>query len=71
VDRLTVTAAWRLSHYSTVGWAGAWHAGLDYAPVAALRFRAMRSRAVRAPNIGELYSGPRRAMLSSPILRRD
>lgn len=57
-ERLTVTAAWRLSHYSTVGWVGAWHAGFDYAPVAAVRFRAMRSHAVRAPNIGELYSGP-------------
>lgn len=75
VDRLTVTAAWRLSHYSTVGWAGAWHAGLDYAPVAALRFRAMRSRAVRAPNIGELYSGPAQgyAFVTDPCdaTRRD
>lgn len=57
VERLTLTGAWRLSHYSTVGTTTAWHAGFDYAPVAEWRFRAMRSRAVRAPNIGELHSG--------------
>ncbi|SFG35893.1 TonB-dependent Receptor Plug Domain [Novosphingobium sp. CF614] len=57
VERLTATAALRFSRYSTAGRATAWHLGLDYAPVPELRIRAVRSQAVRAPNIGELFSG--------------
>jgi iron complex outermembrane recepter protein len=35
---------------------GSWKAGVSYAPVKGLRFRAMQQRATRAPNINELYA---------------
>lgn len=53
---LRVDGAIRLSDYSTVGSTLAWHAGGVYAPVEDLRFRGTYSVAVRAPNIGELFS---------------
>lgn len=56
VDELSLNGAVRLSDYSTSATEWAWHTGLEYAPVPALRFRGVVSRSVRAPNIGELYS---------------
>ncbi|MDP2004283.1 MAG: TonB-dependent receptor [Rubrivivax sp.] len=35
---------------------GSWKYGLDYSPIKGLRFRAMKQRATRAPNINELYA---------------
>jgi outer membrane receptor protein involved in Fe transport len=52
---LTVDAAVRLADYSTLGETTTWKAGLTWAPVSDLSFRATISEAVRAPNISELF----------------
>ncbi|WP_374763188.1 TonB-dependent receptor plug domain-containing protein [Yunchengibacter salinarum] len=54
---LTLDGALRISDYSTVGNTTTWKAGLNWAPINDLRFRATFSQAVRAPNISELF-GP-------------
>ncbi|MBS0416155.1 MAG: TonB-dependent receptor [Proteobacteria bacterium] len=56
VKTLAVEAAARYSDYTTVGNVFTWKAGGEYAPVEWLRFRGAFNRAVRAPNVGELYS---------------
>ena len=54
---LTVTAAGRASDYNgTTGTVYAYNAGVDWAPVRDLRLRANYSRAVRAPNLADLYT---------------
>lgn len=55
-DSLTATLIARSSDYSTIGKTNSWNAGLEWAPIADLKFRAARASAIRAPNIGELYS---------------
>ena len=52
---LAVEAAVRVSDYSTIGFTNTWKVGGTWSPVSDLRFRAVFSRAVRAPNIGELF----------------
>jgi outer membrane receptor protein involved in Fe transport len=55
---LTVSAAARISDYN-VGQTGttyAYNAGVEWAPVRDLRFRANYSRAVRAPNLADLFT---------------
>jgi iron complex outermembrane recepter protein len=42
--------------YSTSGRQTAWKGGLTYDPTDELRFRATRSRDIRAPNLGELFA---------------
>lgn len=55
---LTLTAAGRLSDYSTAaGTTRAWNLMAEYAPVPGLRLRAAHARAVRAPNLYELHAG--------------
>jgi len=56
IQTLSVEAGYRFSDYSTGFTTDTYKAGLDYAPVDAVRFRASYQHAVRAPNIGELYS---------------
>ena len=56
-ESLEFEAAGRLGDYSTVGNVFSWKAGLNWAPIADVRFRAVYSVATRAPNIGELYQG--------------
>lgn len=53
--RLDVSGRW--SRYSTIGAAGSWLANLAWSPVPVLTVRGSKSRAVRAPNITELF-GP-------------
>ncbi len=53
---LTIDAAVRLSDYSTIGRTTTWKANLFYEPVYGLAVRGGFSRAVRAPNISELFS---------------
>jgi iron complex outermembrane receptor protein len=48
-------AAYRRSEYETFG-ADTYKFGLDYAPVEDIRFRGSYSRAVRAPNVIELFT---------------
>lgn len=54
---LTANGAVRVSDYNTVGTTWTYQGGLVYSPVRDLRFRGTYARAVRAPNIGELF-GP-------------
>jgi iron complex outermembrane recepter protein len=54
---ITFDAAVRFSDYSTIGHTRAWRWGLDWAVDDNVRLRGTMSSAVRAPNIGELYSG--------------
>ena len=56
--QLNLRAAGRISDYSTVGTVYSYSFGADWAPVEDVRFRGTVARAVRAPNIGELYTGP-------------
>lgn len=53
---LTLRGAARVARYSSIGTRWTWNYGAEYAPVEAVRFRAVRSRAIRAPNIGELFT---------------
>ncbi len=51
---LTVSGAGRVAKYQgDVGTVYSYNAGLDYAPIEDVRFRANYSRAVRAPNVSE------------------
>ena len=53
-EELTLSGAGRVADYKgSTGTIYAYNAGIDYAPVADLRFRANYSRAVRAPNVSE------------------
>ncbi|GAA0543766.1 TonB-dependent receptor [Rhizomicrobium palustre] len=56
VNDLTVQGAIRYSSYNNNGGHLSWNAGGTYSPISSLRFRAMRSLSVRAPNITELFS---------------
>jgi iron complex outermembrane recepter protein len=53
---LSVEAGYRFSDYSTGFSTDTYKAGIDWAPIDMLRFRASFQHAVRAPNVGELYS---------------
>ncbi|HEX2812424.1 MAG TPA: TonB-dependent receptor [Sphingopyxis sp.] len=59
-ESLTVEAGIRYSDYSIQGAGGynttTWKAGGSWAPGAGVKFRGNYSRAVRAPNIGELFT---------------
>lgn len=50
-------AAGRVSKYSTVGTVYSWNITGTWQPVEDIRFRGTVADAVRAPNVGELYSG--------------
>lgn len=53
---LNLEGGFRYSDYSTVGSVYTYKGGADYAPVEGVRFRGVYQRAVRAPNIYELFS---------------
>ncbi|HYC02342.1 MAG TPA: TonB-dependent receptor [Azospirillaceae bacterium] len=55
VEYLGVNGAARYSDYSTVGGIWSYEAAAEYQPITDVRFRGSISRAVRAPNIAELY----------------
>ena len=57
VHSLDLAAAIRYSDYSTIGHATTYKLDAGYSPVRDLRFRGTYSYSVRAPNIGELFSG--------------
>ena len=54
---LTMLGAYRFSDYSTAGETDTWNVGLRWAPNDSLMFRGTRARAVRAPNIVDLFQG--------------
>ena len=54
-ETLSVGAAYRYSSYSTIGSTNTWQVNGVYAPVRDVTFRGSYGKAVRAPNIGELF----------------
>ncbi|MGV7208814.1 TonB-dependent receptor domain-containing protein [Oxalobacteraceae bacterium A2-2] len=56
--QLDFNGAFRHGDYSTVGSTNSWNAGLEWAPLQDVKFRATRAVSTRAPNINELYSPP-------------
>ena len=56
IQSLNFTGAFRMSDYSTVGNTQTYAAGLGWEPVDGLRFRTQYNRAVRAPNVSDLFS---------------
>lgn len=57
IHRLEVGGAVRFSDYSTIGRTTTWRLNGSFAPVRDIAFNGTYSKAVRAPNIGELFSG--------------
>ena len=55
---LSFLGAFRSGHYSTVGTANSWNAGLEWRAADTLKLRATRALSTRAPNINELYLPP-------------
>lgn len=53
--RMSLDLAGRVTDYSTSGTVETWKAGLDYALSDSIRFRATRSRDIRAPSLAELF----------------
>ena len=53
---LDLSAAVRATDYSTSGYVTTWKLGMTYAPIDDVRFRVTRSRDIRAPSLGELFS---------------
>jgi len=62
-DNLALELGYRHSEFSNTGGFddhyGSWKYGLNWSPANALKFRAMRQRATRAPNVRELFMPPR------------
>lgn len=62
IDSLSLNAAYRYSSYKTSGGnkfnTDTYKIGIDFAPVRDIRFRATYNRAVRAPNLQELFATP-------------
>lgn len=54
-ETLSVGAAYRFSHYSTIGDTTTWQVNGVYAPIRDISFRGSYGEAVRAPNIAELF----------------
>lgn len=54
-QNLTLDVAYRWSDYTTSGSTSSYRAGIDWQAADRLRFRAGYNRAVRAPNVGELF----------------
>jgi outer membrane receptor protein involved in Fe transport len=55
-ERLDFGAAIRVSDYSTIGTTTSWSVNGTYAPIRDVTFRGSYSKAVRAPNVTELFS---------------
>ncbi len=55
-DEFSLNGAFRHSDYSTVGGTNTYSVGAEWAPNSQIRFRAQQQRAVRAPNVNELFS---------------
>ncbi len=54
-ETLSVGAAYRFSSYSTIGHTNTWQFNGVYAPIRDISFRGSYGKAVRAPNIAELF----------------
>lgn len=59
LGKANINPAARITHYSTSGTIWAWKVGGTWdTPLDGLRFRAVTSRDVRAPNLSELFAAP-------------
>src|SRR6185437_3005018 len=69
---LSINGAVRRTYYSLSGTVYTWKAGATYVPVDGLRFRATRSRDIRAPNVSELFEngGSSNTNVFDPVLGR-
>ena len=56
LDSLDINGAIRATDYSTSGYVTTWKLGATFEPIEGLRFRATRSRDIRAPNLAELFT---------------
>ena len=67
---LEIGGAARFSDYSTIGHTTTWKVDGGWAPIKDIRFVGTKSKAVRAPNIGELFAGRSQtyAFFSDPCL---
>jgi len=63
-EDISASAGYRYSSYSTAGSVSAYKYGLEYQPVDDFRLRASYERAVRAPNVLELFSPPNVGLFS-------
>jgi len=52
---LEFNGAVRATDYSTAGYVTTWKAGATWQPISDIRFRVVRSRDIRAPNLNELF----------------
>ncbi|MGA0607849.1 TonB-dependent receptor domain-containing protein [Phenylobacterium sp. VNQ135] len=59
---VNLDVAYRFSDYSTVGGVHTYKGSVDWNIVGALRFRGGYQRAIRAPNLAELYAPPERSL---------
>lgn len=59
-----IEGAVRYTDYSTIGGLWSWKAGGEWAPIEDIRFRSVYATAIRAPNIGELFTPPRQTFSS-------
>ena len=57
IELLAFEGGLRYSDYSTAGGVWSYKLGGEYSPIQGLKFRGLYQRAVRAPNVVELYSG--------------
>jgi len=59
IEYLGINGAARYSDYSLANVGGVWAyaAGIEFAPIPDIKFRGQYARAVRAPNVGELFGG--------------
>lgn len=56
IQGLDLNGAVRGTDYSTSGYVTTWKAGVTFEPIPDIRLRATRSRDIRAPNLGELFT---------------
>lgn len=73
-QELTATAAGRVSDYTgSAGTVLSYNGGLEWAPIRSLRFRGNYSRAVRAPNLSDLFTplGQNFATVADPCSARN
>ena len=57
LDSLELDLAARYSDHEIVGGQTTWNAGIQYSALDTLKFRASAARAIRTPNIADLYGG--------------
>jgi iron complex outermembrane receptor protein len=58
IKQFNLRGAGRVSDYSTVGTVYSYSGGAEWIPVEDVKFTGTYARAVRAPNVGELFQGP-------------